>query len=170
MNTKAESEVTGEDKVPRVKVGDLIRWTEEDNRGRKTYPTGKVIAVEQEHSSMKAFYQVEGCSYRIREDCARAVTGERIPAREQIENEPWYDAAEEAAVRASVTGGSKACREISKAYIRTYSDSEQRTAYVEWSDGSRTEGTVHGNGVGLHMRSLLQQAVNSGLKIAQEVW
>ncbi len=60
--------------------------------------------------------------------------------------------------------------EITKAYIRHYSDNGQTTAYVEWSDGSRTEGSVHGNGMGLHMRSLLQRAVNSGLTITKETW
>jgi len=59
---------------------------------------------------------------------------------------------------------------IIRAYIRHYSDNGQTTAYVEWSDGSRTEGSVHGNGTGLHMRCLMQRAVNQGLTITKETW
>lgn len=31
---------------------------------------------------------------------------------------------------------------ITKAYTRHYRDNDSRKAYVEWSDGSRTEGTA----------------------------
>lgn len=32
---------------------------------------------------------------------------------------------------------------ITRAYVRHYSDNGQTKAYVEWSDGSRTEGHAH---------------------------
>ena len=59
---------------------------------------------------------------------------------------------------------------ITRAYLRTYSDSGKRTAYVEWSDGSKTEGCVTGNGQGLHMRALFARAQREGVKIKNETW
>lgn len=59
---------------------------------------------------------------------------------------------------------------IKRAYLRTYPDSGQRTAYIEWSDGSRTEGCTTGNGTGLHMRVLFARAQREGIKIEHETW
>jgi hypothetical protein len=70
---------------------------------------------------------------------------------------------------------------ISRAYIRHYSDNRQTTAYVEWSDGSRTEGHAHilgdkpgGQGwlftCGDHMTALLRRAERDGLPIEREIW
>lgn len=64
---------------------------------------------------------------------------------------------------------------IVKAYTRHYCDNGQTMAYVEWSDGSRTEGKAenyHGVPipVGLHMGALFDRALRDGLMITHEVW
>lgn len=70
---------------------------------------------------------------------------------------------------------------ITKAYIRHYSDNGQTFAYVEWSDGSRTEGrlparekaTAEHTSIylfGLHMGALLERAQHDGLTITRERW
>jgi len=56
--------------------------------------------------------------------------------------------------------------EIDRCYIRHYSDNGQTKAYVEWSDGSRTEGDPEG----IHMQELLRRAVRDGIKIEREEW
>lgn len=56
--------------------------------------------------------------------------------------------------------------EIDDAYIRTYSDSGQVTAYVEWSDGSRTEGNPNG----IHMTELIRRAKRDGIEVRSEIW
>jgi len=64
---------------------------------------------------------------------------------------------------------------IVKAYTRYYRDNRQLTAYVEWQDGSRTEGPAylyHGVRVprGVHMGQLFDAAIRDGLSIAHETW
>ncbi len=68
---------------------------------------------------------------------------------------------------------------ITRAYIRHYRDNGQTSAYVEWSDGSRTEGRVGkcsccGRGeaedLGTHMQSLFDRAQRDGLTIERETW
>lgn len=69
---------------------------------------------------------------------------------------------------------------ITKAYIRHYRDNDQTTAYVEWSDGGRTEGRLPGREktkaqtsiylFGLHMGALLERAQRDGLTIDRQVW
>ena len=68
---------------------------------------------------------------------------------------------------------------ITKACIRHYSDNRQTTAYVEWSDGSRTEGAAlwlrddldHRHAPdGEHMRALFARAERDGVTITREVW
>lgn len=70
---------------------------------------------------------------------------------------------------------------ITRAYVRHYSDNRQTKAYVEWSDGSRTEGDAHimgdkpgGNGwlltTGTHMAALLARAERDGLAIERQTW
>jgi hypothetical protein len=56
--------------------------------------------------------------------------------------------------------------EIDRAYVRTYSDSGQVTAYVEWSDGSRTKGEPSG----VHMSELFRRAKRDGIEIESETW
>lgn len=57
-------------------------------------------------------------------------------------------------------------RTLVKAYVRTYSDSGQTKACVEWGDGSRTEGPL-GNA---HMEALLKRARREGVRVRHEVW
>jgi len=64
---------------------------------------------------------------------------------------------------------------IVKAYTRHYRDNNSRKAYVEWSDGSRTEGNAelyHGImvPVGTHMGALFDRALRDGIAIGKEVW
>lgn len=101
---------------------------------------------------------------------------------------PWYTVfiykcanGHETHVRANAFSGRNAvpgvggvycsqCNKITRAYIRHYSDNGQTTAYIEWSDGSRTEGEATGNGPGLHMRALFARAQREGIKIEHENW
>jgi hypothetical protein len=55
---------------------------------------------------------------------------------------------------------------IVRAYVRHYSDNGQSLAYVEWSDGSRTEGDQHNT----HMQALLRHAVRLGRFAGFETW
>jgi hypothetical protein len=64
---------------------------------------------------------------------------------------------------------------IVKAYTRHYRDNDARKAYVEWADGSRTEGEAdlyHGLMVprGAHMGALFDRAIREGLPVTREVW
>lgn len=64
-------------------------------------------------------------------------------------------------------------RKIARIYTRHYSDNLQTTAYVEWSDGSRTEGPArHYNRVpiGTHMQALFERGLRDGLAIERETW
>lgn len=55
---------------------------------------------------------------------------------------------------------------ITAAYVRHYRDNGQTTAYVEWADGSRTEGCLSG----MHMQALFERARREGLTIGRQVW
>lgn len=61
---------------------------------------------------------------------------------------------------------------IRRAYTRFYADNRQLTAYVEWSDGSRTEGKAVApkRPSGLHMSQLFNRAKRDGLSITHEAW
>lgn len=64
---------------------------------------------------------------------------------------------------------------IIRVYTRHYRDNDQRTCYVEWADGSRTEGPAedyHGVlvPVSAHMGALFDRALATGLTIDREVW
>lgn len=63
-------------------------------------------------------------------------------------------------------------RTIRRAFTRFYSDNRQLNAYVEWSDGSRTEGAAHApkRPAGAHMNALFDRAKRDGLTITHEVW
>lgn len=65
--------------------------------------------------------------------------------------------------------------QITKAYTTHYRDNDQRTCYVEWADGSRTEGPAEDfNGVlvpiGVHMGLLFDRALRDGLTIERQTW
>ncbi len=68
--------------------------------------------------------------------------------------------------KAVTDAGTAPRNEIDDAYIRHYSDNGQTTAYVEWSDGSRTEG----NPDGVHMQELFRRAKRDGITIRKETW
>jgi hypothetical protein len=64
---------------------------------------------------------------------------------------------------------------ITKAYTRRYRDNGELKSYVEWSDGSRTEGDAkmyHGIPLpcGVHMGALFDRALRDGLTIGRETW
>lgn len=69
--------------------------------------------------------------------------------------------------------------QITRIYVRRYRDNGQTTAYVDWADGSRTEGTLkpfdcgHGQIVltfGPHMHALFSHARRQGLHLTRETW
>ena len=55
---------------------------------------------------------------------------------------------------------------ITKVYTRRYSDNGTIRTYVEWSNGSRTEG-IEDN---LHMQALLARAAREGVEHTYETW
>lgn len=64
---------------------------------------------------------------------------------------------------------------IKRIYTRHYRDNDQRTAYVDWADGSRTEGrAIEYHGVlvpeSAHLGALFDRAIASGLSVEREVW
>jgi hypothetical protein len=66
-------------------------------------------------------------------------------------------------------------RSIARAYTRHYRDNGDLKSYVEWSDGSRTEGDAtlyHGVRIpaGTHMGALFDRAIRSGLTVQHETW
>lgn len=61
-------------------------------------------------------------------------------------------------------------KKITKAYVRTYGDSGQTTAYVEWIDSEGKAGRIEGDPNGEHMAALFARARREGIKIEQEEW
>ncbi len=68
---------------------------------------------------------------------------------------------------------------ITRAYVRRYRDNGQTTAYVEWANGSRTEGPLrhseHHRGpatpsFGSHMHALFAAAKRNGVRLERETW
>lgn len=59
---------------------------------------------------------------------------------------------------------------ITKAYIRTYSDNKQTTAYVEWTDSKGKSGRTEGKPNNAHMQALLARAEREGVQVARETW
>lgn len=59
---------------------------------------------------------------------------------------------------------------FTKAYIRTYSDTGQVKAYVEWIDDFGNRGRTEGNPDGTHMQALLKRARHEGVPTIKEVW
>lgn len=59
---------------------------------------------------------------------------------------------------------------ITKAYIRTYSDSGQTMAYVEWMDNKGKTGRTEGKPNNAHMKALLDRAQREGVEIDRQRW
>lgn len=55
----------------------------------------------------------------------------------------------------------QAAQSIVRAGVRTYRDTGQTQAYVEWSDGSHTEGDPNNT----HMKALLSRAKREGVTV-----
>ena len=61
-------------------------------------------------------------------------------------------------------------KEITKAYIRTYTDSGQETAYVEWVDDKGKKGRTEGSPDSTHMKALLDRAKREKVKVEKQKW
>lgn len=61
-------------------------------------------------------------------------------------------------------------KQITKAYIRTYSDSGQVQAGVEWVDHRGKKGTTQGDPENMHMKALLIRAKREGIKVEEQEW
>jgi hypothetical protein len=59
---------------------------------------------------------------------------------------------------------------ITRAYVRTYSDSGQTVAYVEWVDNKGETGRTEGKPDNAHMQALLAKAEREGLRVEYEQW
>jgi hypothetical protein len=57
---------------------------------------------------------------------------------------------------------------IIKMYIRHYRDNDQRTFYVEWSNGSRTEGRVPAESK--YMQALFFRGLDDDAPFSYETW
>lgn len=65
--------------------------------------------------------------------------------------------------------------QIKKVYTRHYTDNGQLMAYVEWDDGSRTEGPAEDYygvvvPIGPHMGCLFDRALACGLVVEHQTW
>jgi len=60
--------------------------------------------------------------------------------------------------------------QITRAYVRHYSDTGQITAYVEWIDHKGIAGRTEGTPGGAHMNALFSRAAREGVCIESEVW
>ena len=66
-------------------------------------------------------------------------------------------------------------RTIKRIWTRYYRDNKQCKAYVEWSDGARTEGKAHKVGkqylpCHVHMIALFERGLEQGLHCKHETW
>lgn len=61
-------------------------------------------------------------------------------------------------------------KQVTKAYIRTYSDTGQTVAYVEWIDHKGKSGRTEGKQDGLHMQALLSRAKREGVAVDRQRW
>lgn len=59
---------------------------------------------------------------------------------------------------------------ITAAYIRTYGDSGQVTAYVEWVDNKGETGRTEGKQDNPHMGVLLKRAEREGVEVERQRW
>ncbi len=61
-------------------------------------------------------------------------------------------------------------KQITKAYIRTYSDSGDEKAYIEWIDDKGKPGRTEGKADGAHMKALLDRAKREKVKVETQKW
>mgnify|MGYP001617495258 FL=1 len=61
-------------------------------------------------------------------------------------------------------------RNITKVYIRRYSDSGQTTSYVEWVDHRGRPGRTEGDDHNPHMRALIARANREFVPVEYENW
>ncbi len=72
-------------------------------------------------------------------------------------------------------------RQIKRIYVRRYTDNGQTVAYVDWADGSHTEGALKYSAnprrallseasFGTHMHALFARAKRDGLRLERETW
>lgn len=59
---------------------------------------------------------------------------------------------------------------ITRAYVRTYSDNGQITAYVEWLDSKGGCGRTEGPERNAHMAALIKRAQREGITLMRETW
>jgi hypothetical protein len=59
---------------------------------------------------------------------------------------------------------------ITKVYTRTYSDTGQRTTYVEWADTRGKPGRTEGDATNTHMASLIARGQREGIAHTVERW
>lgn len=59
---------------------------------------------------------------------------------------------------------------ITKAYVRTYGDTRQQRAYVEFLDSHNHQGRTEGDRLGTHMQNLLLRALREGVTVTREQW
>jgi len=61
-------------------------------------------------------------------------------------------------------------QKITKAYVRTYTDSGQTAAYVEWINHKGERGRTEGKPDGTHMLALLARAKREGVEVERQTW
>jgi hypothetical protein len=61
-------------------------------------------------------------------------------------------------------------KRITRAYIRTYTDNGQVTAYVEWIDEQGASGRTEGKRGNAHMKALFDRAKREGVTVECEQW
>ena len=59
---------------------------------------------------------------------------------------------------------------IQRAVIRSYSDTGQIMAHVEWTDTKGRAGATSGDPASAHMQALIARAEREGLTVARETW
>jgi hypothetical protein len=59
---------------------------------------------------------------------------------------------------------------ITATYTRHYSDNDQTTTYVEWTDRSGKSGRTEGSATNPHMEALLNRAAREGIQHEHQNW
>lgn len=95
-----------------------------------------------------------------------------LPIDDRTEKRPSLGgkSSQEASLAKHRPRGRSRIERITKAYIRTYSDSGQVTAYAEWIDQYGKTGRTEGKPGNAHMQALFARAKREGVEVAREVW